>query len=165
MIKLIVLDVDGTLTDGKIIYDENGNELKNFNVKDGLAIATWTKKLNKKVAIITGRKSKLVENRAKELGIQYLYQGVHEKLQVLKDICKKEDILLSEVAAIGDDLNDIKMLNGVGISFAPKDAVEYIENIVNINCTKNGGDGAVRQMIEIICKNDNIYEEFISVWQ
>ena len=164
MIKLIVLDVDGTLTDGKIIYDENGNELKNFNVKDGLAIATWTKKLNKKVAIITGRKSILVEKRAKELGIQYLYQGVHEKLQVLKDICKKEDILLSEVAAIGDDLNDIKMLNGVGISFAPKDAVEYIENIVNINCTKNGGDGAVREMIEKLIELEGLREKYLRLW-
>ncbi len=165
MIKLIVLDVDGTLTDGKIIYDENGNELKNFNVKDGLAIATWTKKLDRQAAIITGRKSKLVEKRAKELGINHLHQGIHNKLEVLQEICKEENIRLSEVAAIGDDLNDLKMLNGVGLSFAPADAVEYIVDQAKIVCSKNGGDGAVREMVEIICKNDDIFEEFVGVWQ
>jgi 3-deoxy-D-manno-octulosonate 8-phosphate phosphatase (KDO 8-P phosphatase) len=164
MIKLIVLDVDGTLTDGKIIYDEHGNETKNFSVKDGLAVATWTKKLNLKAAIITGRTSKLVEKRAKELGITHLHQGIHEKLQVLETICQEEGIKLSEVAAIGDDLNDLKMLNAVGISFAPNDAVEYVKNIVKIKCQNNGGDGAVREMVEIICKNDDTYEDFINVW-
>lgn len=165
MIKLIVLDVDGTLTDGKIIYDENGNELKNFNVKDGLAIATWTKKLNRQAAIITGRKSKLVEKRAKELSINHLYQGIHNKFEVLEQICKEENIRLSEVAAIGDDLNDLKMLNGVGLSFAPADAVEYIVDQVKVVCTKDGGDGAVREMVEIICKNDDIFEDFVGVWE
>lgn len=165
MIKLIVLDVDGTLTDGKIIYDDNGIESKNFDVKDGLAVATWTKKLDRKAAIITGRKSKLVEKRAGELGISHLYQGVHNKLEVLEAICKEEGIRLSEVAAIGDDLNDLKMLNGVGISFAPANAVEYILNEVKVVCSKNGGDGAVREMIETICKNDDIFEDFIDVWR
>jgi 3-deoxy-D-manno-octulosonate 8-phosphate phosphatase (KDO 8-P phosphatase) len=164
MIKLIVLDVDGTLTDGKIIYDENGNELKNFDVKDGLAIATWTKKLNRQAAIITGRKSKLVENRAKELSITHIYQGVHNKLEVLENICKENNIRLSEVAAIGDDLNDLKMLNSVGQSFAPANAVDFILNNVKVKCSKNGGDGAVREMIETICKNDDIFEDFINVW-
>ncbi len=164
MIKLIVLDVDGTLTDGKIIYDENGCESKNFDVKDGLAIATWTRKLNRKAAIITGRKSKLVEKRAQELGISHLYQGVHNKLEVLESICEAEGIRLNEVAAIGDDLNDLKMLNGVGISFAPANAVEYITNTAKIVCSKDGGDGAVREMIETICKNDDIFEDFVNVW-
>jgi len=164
MIELLVLDVDGTLTDGKIIYTNNGDELKNFDVKDGLAVATWTKKFNKKVAIITGRKSKLVEKRANELGVQYLYQGIHNKLEILEDICKKENIRLSQVAAIGDDLNDLKMLNAVGISFAPNDAVDYVRNTVKVVCSQKGGYGAVREMVEIICKNDDTYEEFINVW-
>jgi 3-deoxy-D-manno-octulosonate 8-phosphate phosphatase (KDO 8-P phosphatase) len=164
MIKLIVLDVDGTLTDGKIIYDEHGNETKNFSVKDGLAIATWSKKLNLKVAIITGRKSQLVEKRAKELGITYLFQGIHNKLEIVEKICKDENITLKNVGAIGDDLNDLKMLKAVAISFAPNDACEYIKDIVTIKCKNNGGYGAVREMIEIICKNDNNYENFINVW-
>jgi len=91
MIELLVLDVDGTLTDGKIIYTSNGDELKNFDVKDGLAIASWTKKLNKKIAIITGRKSKLVEKRAKELEITHLYQGVDNKDEILQNILKEEN--------------------------------------------------------------------------
>ena len=89
MIELIVLDVDGTLTDGKIIYTSNGDEIKNFDVKDGLAIASWAKKLDKKVAIITGRKSKLVENRAKELGIVLTKKGKNK----LINKSKKELIL------------------------------------------------------------------------
>jgi 3-deoxy-D-manno-octulosonate 8-phosphate phosphatase (KDO 8-P phosphatase) len=164
MIKLIVLDVDGTLTDGKIIYTENGSEIKNFDVKDGLAISSWTKNLNRKAAIITGRKSKLVKRRAEELGIQYIYQGIHDKNIILNEICTKEKIKLDEVAVIGDDLNDMKMINIAGISFSPKDATEYVKNNVNHICTKNGGDGAVREMIEILCKNDNIYKEFINTW-
>jgi len=116
MIELLVLDVDGTLTDGKIIYTSNGDELKNFDVKDGLAIASWTKKLHKKVAIITGRKSKLVEHRAKELGITHLYQGVDNKDEILANILKEENLSWEQTAGIGDDLNDMKMLQKVGLS-------------------------------------------------
>jgi len=155
MIELLVLDVDGTLTDGKIIYTSNGDELKNFDVKDGLAIATWTKKLHKKVAIITGRKSKLVENRFKELGVTHLYQGIHNKDEVLENILEKENLSWDQVAGIGDDLNDYKMLNKVGLSFAVGDAVDEIKELANVTCKKNGGFGAVREMIEFILHNDN----------
>ena len=133
MIELIVLDVDGTLTDGKIIYTSAGDELKNFDVKDGLAIASWTKKLNKKVAIITGRKSKLVENRAKELGITHLYQGVDNKDEILQNILYEENLTWEQTAGIGDDLNDFKMLNKVGISFAVADAVDEIKSFLRRN--------------------------------
>jgi len=154
MIELLVLDVDGTLTDGKIIYTSNGDELKNFDVKDGLAIASWTKTLKKQVAIITGRKSKLVENRAKELGITHLYQGVHNKDEVLANILEEENLTWEQTAGIGDDLNDYKMLNKVGLSFAVGDAVEDIKELSNVVCTKNGGYGAVREMIEYILNHD-----------
>ena len=165
MIKLIILDVDGTLTDGKITYDEHNNEHKNFCVKDGLGIVTWIKKMNKKVAIITGRKSKLTKKRAKELGVQFIYQNAHNKFKIIKKICKKNNIKLNEVAAIGDDLNDLKMLKKVGCSFAPYDASKFILDIVDNICDKNGGSGAVREMIEIICENDNLTKEFISAWE
>jgi len=155
MIELLVLDVDGTLTDGKIIYTSNGDELKNFDVKDGLAIASWTQKLNKKVAIITGRKSKLVEKRAKELGITHLYQGVHNKDEVLLNILQEENLTLEQTAGIGDDLNDFKMLKKVGISFAVNDAVEEIKLLCDVVCSKNGGNGAVREMIEHILNDDD----------
>jgi len=154
MIKLLVLDVDGTLTDGKIIYTSNGDELKNFDVKDGLAIASWIKKHNKKVAIITGRKSSLVERRAKELGITHLYQGIDNKDEILQDILTKEKITWEETAGIGDDLNDYPMLKKVGLSFCVADAVEEIKDLVDVICKKNGGDGAVREMIEYILLKD-----------
>ncbi len=165
MIELIVLDVDGTLTDGKIIYTSNGDELKNFDVKDGLAIATWTKKLGKKVAIITGRTSKLVEKRASDLSITHLYQGIHNKDEILAQILQEENLNWNQVATIGDDLNDFKMSKKAGISFAPNDASTYLKEIVNIVCSKNGGDGAVREMIEYICKIDGLEESFVGAWK
>ncbi len=165
MIKLIVLDVDGTLTDGKIIYTSNGDELKNFDVKDGLAIATWTKKLDLKAAIITGRTSSLVEKRAKDLGITHLYQGIHNKDEILEKILKEENLTWEQVATIGDDLNDLKMSKKANISFAPNDASLYLKDKVNIICKSNGGYGAVREMVEYICKYNGIEEDFIKVWE
>ena len=106
MIQLIILDVDGTLTNGQIIYGNDGNEIKSFNVKDGLGIAAWIK-LGKKVAIITGRQSKIVENRARELNITYIKQGISNKAEALKEILEESQIPLNEVAVIGDDLNDL----------------------------------------------------------
>ena len=163
MIELIVLDVDGTLTDGKIIYTSSGDELKEFDVKDGLAIASWTKKLNKKVAIITGRKSKLVEKRAKELGITHIYQGFDNKDEILQNILKEENLTWDKVAGIGDDLNDYSMLKKVGLSFAVADAVEDIKSLVNVVCISKGGNGAVREMIEYILKYDN-KKELKDLW-
>jgi 3-deoxy-D-manno-octulosonate 8-phosphate phosphatase (KDO 8-P phosphatase) len=164
MIELIVLDVDGTLTNGDITYDEKGIESKTFDVKDGLAIATWTKKLNKKAAIITGRKSNIVEKRAKELGVTYLYQNIDNKDEILEKIRKKENLSYNQIAIIGDDLNDIKMLQKAGLSFCPQDAVPYIKKIVHKVCQNSGGNGAVRNMIDHICFEDNIEEDFIKVW-
>lgn len=164
MIELIVLDVDGTLTDGGITYTNNGDELKTFDVADGLAIATWTKKLGKNVAIITGRNSSIVEKRANELGIKHLYQGVDNKDEVLENILKEEGITWNQVAAIGDDLNDYKMLKKAGLSFTPSSGSKYIKEIVHNVCKASGGKGAVREMIEFIVKEDNIEEEFIKAW-
>ena len=155
MIKLLVLDVDGTLTNGQLTFDTNGMETKSFNVKDGLAIASWTKKLGLKIAIITGRNSPIVEKRAKELGVQYIYQGVDNKDEILTNILKEENLSWEETAAIGDDLNDYKMLKKVAISFAVNDAVDDIKSLVNVVCTKKGGAGAVREMIEYILEYDS----------
>ena len=156
MIELIIIDVDGTLTDGSIIYTNSGDELKSFDVKDGLAIASWTKKMGKKAAIITGRKSILVEKRAKELGITHLYQGYDNKDEILEKILQEENLTWGETAAIGDDLNDYKMLKKVGLSFCVADAVDDIKSMVNIVCKKNGGSGAVREMIEYIIQEDQL---------
>ncbi len=164
MIELIAIDVDGTLTDGKIIYSDSGDELKGFSVKDGLAISTWIK-MGKKVAFITGRESKIVERRAKELNVTYLYQNCKDKGAKLKEIAKNEGLSLSQIAAVGDDLNDLSMLKVAMLSFAPKDCSNAIKPYVSNMLTKNGGDGAIREMIEYILKNDNIEEQFIALWQ
>lgn len=164
MIELIVLDVDGTLTDGKITYTNSGDELKSFDVADGLAIATWTKKLGKKVAIITGRTSKIVEKRASDLQIKYLYQNIHNKDEVLAEILKKEGLSWNQIAAIGDDLNDFKMLKKAGLSFTPSNGTHYLKDFVDVICKNSGGNGAIREMIEYIVKKDNIEQEFINSW-
>ncbi len=164
MIELLVFDVDGTLTDGKITYTNNEDELKSFDVSDGLAIATWTKKLGKKAAIITGRTSIIVEKRAQDLQIEHLYQKVHNKDEILEEILKKENLTWDQVAAIGDDLNDYKMLKKVKLSFTPFNGTHYLKEFVDVICTKSGGNGAVREMIEYIIKNDNLEEEFLKAW-
>jgi len=163
MIKLIVLDVDGCLTDGKIIYSSDGIESKNFNVKDGLAIATWIR-MGNQVAIITGRQSEIVKRRADELGIQYLFQGIKDKERVLKELVESLGLKFYEVGAIGDDLNDYNMLKMVGSSFTPQDGVKEIKEIVKSVLTCNGGDGAVREMIDTLIDDNDQRDEFLSFW-
>ena len=163
MIKLIVLDIDGCMTNGKIIYTNSGDELKEFNVKDGFAIKEWMR-FKKDVAIITGRESKIVENRAKELGIGHLYQGVKDKFNILVKLKEELNLEFENIAAIGDDLNDFRLLKSVGISFAPKDAIEYIKESVDILLSKNGGDGAIREMIEYLLKKDGLYNKYLDFW-
>lgn len=163
MIELIVLDVDGCLSDGKITYSDSGEEIKSFNVKDGLAIASWIK-LGKKVAIITGRKSKIVEKRANELGIEYYFQGIKNKLEKLDELLNSLGLKRENVAAIGDDFNDYKMLKSVGLSFAPLNAANEIKEIVDIVLSKSGGNGAVREMIEFILKRDALEKRFKELW-
>jgi len=163
MIKLLVLDVDGCLTDGSLFYSAEWIESKAFNVKDGLGIATWIK-MGNHVAIITGRESKIVQKRAEELGIEYLYQGIKEKEHVLKEIVAKLEISFDEVAAIGDDLNDFNMLRLAGRSFTPNNGVREIKEIVDSVLKKDGGDGAVREMIDILVDENSQRELFLSYW-
>jgi 3-deoxy-D-manno-octulosonate 8-phosphate phosphatase (KDO 8-P phosphatase) len=162
-IELIVLDVDGTMTNSHITYSENGDEIKSFNVKDGLAIASW-RKLGKQVAIITGRTSKIVAKRAKELHIEHYYQGIHNKKEVLEDLLEKLDLKMENVASIGDDLNDMQMLKASKISFVPRDASAYVDKIATVVLSKKGGDGAVREMIEYLIKKEGLEEKYLELW-
>lgn len=163
MIKLIVLDVDGCLTDGKIIYTSDGGEVKNFNVKDGLAISSWIK-MGYHAAIITGRESKIVERRAKELGIKHLFQSVKDKEKIFDELIDSLGLKHYEVGVIGDDLNDLRMLKRAGRSFTPKDGVKEVKEIVDTILTSNGGDGAVREMIDILVDENDLRDQFISFW-
>jgi 3-deoxy-D-manno-octulosonate 8-phosphate phosphatase (KDO 8-P phosphatase) len=162
-IELIVLDVDGTMTDSHITYSENGDEIKSFNVKDGLAIASW-RKLGKQVAIITGRSSGIVARRAKELHIEHFYQGIHNKKEVLEELLQKLDLTMENVAAIGDDLNDLQMLRSAKISFVPRDASAYVDKIATVVLSKRGGDGAVREMIEHLIIKEGLEKKYLELW-
>jgi 3-deoxy-D-manno-octulosonate 8-phosphate phosphatase (KDO 8-P phosphatase) len=163
MIKLIILDVDGCLSDGKLIYSADTIESKNFNVKDGLGITTWLK-IGNSVAVITGRNSEIVQKRISELGIPHLFQGIRDKKRVMSELLKTLELHPYEVAAIGDDLNDYSMLKHVGRSFTPHDGATEVSKIVDTVLTKNGGDGAVREMIDILIKENDQTDDFLSVW-
>ena len=147
MIKLFAMDVDGTLTDGKINISETGEIFKSFNVKDGLGIKLLIEN-NILPVIITGRESKIVLNRAKELKITHVYQNIQDKKNFLINLCKKLDISLDEVGYIGDDLNDLDVLKCVKNSYAPHDSMGKVLSEVKYVCSHNGGEGAVREAID-----------------
>lgn len=163
MIKLLILDVDGCMTDGGVIYSSDGVESKTFNIKDGLGISTWVK-MGHQVAIITGRQSAIVKRRAEELGIQHIFQGIKDKDRVLKELVESLGLKFYEVAAIGDDLNDFNMLNLVGRSFTPNNGVKEIKESVDTVLSKNGGEGAVREMIDVLVLENDLTDKFLAVW-
>lgn len=150
-IKLLVMDVDGTLTDGKIYMGNDSEVFKAFDIKDGYAINEMLPAMGIVPIIITGRISKIVENRAKELHITELYQGKHDKLDTLLEVMKKYNCTKENVAYIGDDILDLVCMEQCGLTACPADAVEEVKRIATYVCKKNGGDGAVR---EFICKID-----------
>lgn len=146
-IKMLVMDVDGTLTDGKIYIGNQGEVMKAFNVKDGYGIA-HLKDTEILPVIITGRKSDIVAQRAKELNITELYQGVEDKLKCLKKIAVKYEINIEEIAYIGDDLNDLLCMQYCGLTACPADAMEEVKQKVDYICKVDGGKGAVREFID-----------------
>jgi 3-deoxy-D-manno-octulosonate 8-phosphate phosphatase (KDO 8-P phosphatase) len=156
MVKLLILDVDGTLTDGTITYDSLGREVKSFSVKDGYGIVELLRR-GVKVAVVSGRYSSLVEKRFRELGVSDIVQGVSDKLAVAKELAQKYGLSLSEVAAMGDDLPDLPLLKTVGISAAPADAAPQVKVVVNFVSRKEGGKGAVREFIDYLL-NEHLNE-------
>ena len=155
-IKLLAMDVDGTLTDGHIYMGAEGEVFKAFDVKDGYAIVNLLPLLQVIPVIITGRSSEIVEHRAAELRITELYQGVGNKLEKLKEIASKCGISESEIAYIGDDLNDIPCIHYAVFSGCPCDAVEEVKKSVNYVCGSKAGQGAVREFIEEIMKKNEM---------
>jgi len=152
IIKLFATDVDGVLTDAGMYYDNNGNELKRFNTHDGMAFKILKEK-GIITAMITSEKTNIVKRRANKLQVDYLFQGVkgREKLEVLEKICIEKNMSLSEVAYIGDDINDYNVLSSVGFPACPNNAITKIKNIEGItHLSKSGGDGAVREFVELL---------------
>lgn len=160
-IKLLILDVDGVLTDGRLYYTDRGEEFKAFNVHDGHGIV-MLKESGIKIAIISGRKSNSVAVRARELGVNYIYQGVFDKVRIMERIIKKEKISSENVCYIGDDVTDLALLKRVGFSVAVINGVSEVKSEVDYITTKKGGKGAVREVAEIILKAKGIWDEIVS---
>lgn len=155
--KLFLTDVDGTLTDGGMYYSESGDELKKFNTRDGAGLALLHDK-GILTGIITSEHTRLVERRAQKLHLDYLIQGKREKgkLAAVEEICTELNIAISEVAYIGDDMNCYDLLSSVGFKACPADACSAIKDIPNIHImTRKGGEGCVREFIEMIICNTN----------
>jgi 3-deoxy-D-manno-octulosonate 8-phosphate phosphatase (KDO 8-P phosphatase) len=155
-IKYLVMDVDGTLTDGKIYMGVHGELMKAFDIKDGYGIHDMLIPAGVTPVIITGRKSEILENRCGELGIKELFQGVKDKVSKLNAFLSDYKADLSQVAYIGDDLNDLECMKAVkdagGMTGCPRDAVNGVIRLSNFRSKKNGGNGAVREFIEYVLK-------------
>lgn len=164
-IKILVLDVDGVLTDGTLIINADGTESKAFNALDGHGITMW-KRAGLKTAFLSGRNSQSTEQRARQLGIDYVFQDSLDKLAVLKKLLKQAKVSADEVAYIGDDLPDLPAMRYVGFGAAVADAVEDVKNCADFVARRQGGKGAVREVIEYILKTtgrwDKLLEKYLT---
>ncbi|HEY5674957.1 MAG TPA: HAD-IIIA family hydrolase [Malonomonas sp.] len=157
-IKLLLLDVDGVLTDGRIIYDSEGNELKAFDVKDGHGMK-MLQRAGIEIGIITGRSSQVVIRRAAELGIAILYQGALSKLEPYQEILAQQGLTDDQVAYVGDDVVDLPILRRVGFSATVADAVPEVLPLVDYVTSKPGGRGAVREICDLLIKASGRWDE------
>ena len=160
-IQWIVLDVDGVLSDGSLVYTSSGEELKSFSVKDGLGL-TAARKSGIKLAIITARISPMVERRAKELHFDALLMGHANKTEALRTLCAEHQIDLETIAYMGDDLNDLGALQIVGLPMAPNNAVLEVKSLAKFISNANGGHGAVREAVEYILKNQGLWDSIVA---
>lgn len=147
-IKVFIMDIDGTMTDGKIYMGNDGELFKSFDIKDGYGVHEILPSYNVKTVILTGRKSKIVDNRAKELEINLVLQNVKDKKSKMFDIAKEFECQLSEIAYIGDDMADKKAMEMCGIKGCPSDAIPQIIEICDFVTKRAAGNGAVREFIE-----------------
>lgn len=147
-IKLLVLDVDGVMTDGGMYFSESGDQIKKYNTKDGMAIIHLTKNDFQIAILSSGFTNNMVEQRAKMLGIQKCYVGRDKKISILEEYCKELNISFENVAIIGDDINDLDIIKAVGFSACPSDAMDVVKSNVDVILNKKGGEGCVREFID-----------------
>ena len=159
-IKLLILDVDGVLTEGHIIYDNFGDELKCFNVQDGLGMFLLNKAGIKSV-IITAKKSRAVKRRAHDMRVAAVYSA-HDKLKVYQKVLKRFRVKNEEVCFIGDELLDLPLIKRAGLAIAPPNAAEEVKNTAHYVTKEHGGRGAVREVIEIILKSQGLWDKVIA---
>lgn len=162
-IKILLTDVDGVLTDGRIIYDSDGKELKFFHVRDGHGIKMLVSN-GIKVGIITGRNSSIIERRAKELGINYVFQNVYEKGKIIDEIKEIEKIKNEEICYVGDDIVDLPAFKRVGLKVTVPDAPLEVQNYADYTTLNYAGKGAIREVCEIILKAKGLWDQILSTY-
>jgi 3-deoxy-D-manno-octulosonate 8-phosphate phosphatase (KDO 8-P phosphatase) len=160
-IKLVILDVDGVMTDGRIVIDDNGVESRNFDIKDGMGVIVLIMS-GIEVAIITSKKSGAVRHRAEELKIKRFYEGIRKKTEPYEEMLKELNITDAEVAYVGDDLVDLSMMKRVGLPIAVGDAVEDVKRCAAYVTRARGGHGAVREVAELILQSQDKWEKILS---
>lgn len=159
-IKLLLLDVDGVMTDGAIIYDAENKEIKQFHVRDGLGIRL-AMRAGIKVGVVTGRRSEALIHRCRNLGIELIYDGVADKAALLNEIKSQTALSAEEIAFIGDDLVDLPIMKKVGLSIAVADAHDIVKARADIVTKARGGAGAVREICESLLKSQHQWEAIL----
>ncbi len=159
-VKLLIMDVDGVMTDGSVIYNDKGEETKIFNVRDGHGIK-MLQRAGIKAALITARLSECVKHRARNLGIELVYQGAVDKAKAFEDLLEKEGLKPEETAYMGDDVVDIPVLKRAGLAIGVSDAVDEVRELVHYITIKPGGKGAVREVVELILKAQGKWDEAV----
>lgn len=162
-IKLLVLDVDGVLTDGQIIFGHNGELMKNFHCQDGLGV-TAAHKAGLKTAIITGRESQIVYLRSAELKIMDVYQGAMNKVEAFMALLEKYNLTAQEAAYVGDDLVDLPVMVQAGLACAVDNAVPEVKKHAHFIATRKGGQGAVREVVEFILKSQGKWDDIVNAY-
>jgi 3-deoxy-D-manno-octulosonate 8-phosphate phosphatase (KDO 8-P phosphatase) len=160
-IELLVVDVDGVLTDGSIIYTDHGAEIKAFHVRDGAGLKLWLS-LGKKAAIITGRRSALVDRRGAELGMTAVIQGADDKGQAFRNLLADQGLTAAQAAFVGDDVVDLPVLRQSGLAVAVADACLEAREQAHYVCCAAGGRGAVREVIEVILKAQGRWQDMVA---
>jgi 3-deoxy-D-manno-octulosonate 8-phosphate phosphatase (KDO 8-P phosphatase) len=157
-VKLVIFDVDGVLTDGRIVLNDHGVESKFFDVRDGSGIK-WLVRVGLDVAFLTGRQSHVVELRAAELGVTRIHQGAKVKIDVYERLLNEAGLQDEAVAYAGDDLIDLPVMRRVGLALAPADARPEVKAAAHYVCQEGGGRGAVREIVELILKGQGFWEQ------
>lgn len=162
--KLIITDIDGVWTDGGMYYDNvAGNELKKFNTSDSAGVL-FARLLDIPVAVISGEKTEIIRRRCEKLKIEETHFGISNKLVVAREICSRLSCELSEVAFIGDDINDIILLREVGFAATPANAADYVKREASLVTSKSGGEGAFREFVEVILKKNNALDKALDLY-
>jgi 3-deoxy-D-manno-octulosonate 8-phosphate phosphatase (KDO 8-P phosphatase) len=163
LVKLLLFDVDGVLTDGKILLHPDGTESKRFDIKDGTGLV-WAQRAGLKVGVLSARTSAATAQRAAQLGVTIVHQGVRSKIHAYDDILRQQQLTDAETAYMGDDLLDLPVIGRVGLSACPSDAVEEVRSRVDFVSRAAGGDGAARELVEMVLKAQGRWEALLGAY-